>query len=77
MMKVRGVRTYKDLAKLADINISSLSSSLHGNPQLSTLERIAEALQCDVADLLVSERKNIAYCPHCGGIIYLRGEKNG
>lgn len=43
--------TLKKLAERMEIKPESLSRAINGNPQLSTLENIAKALEVDVADL--------------------------
>lgn len=52
---VRGF-TLKGLAEKMDIKPESLSRALNGNPQLSTLENIAKALEVGVAELLTGGR---------------------
>ncbi len=44
-----------DLAKKMGITPESLSRSVNGNPQLSTLNEIANALNVDICTLLGSE----------------------
>ena len=51
----RGI-TLKELAEQMDIKPESLSRALNGNPQLTTLENIAKALDVEVADLLAGGR---------------------
>lgn len=53
----RGI-TLKVLSEKMDIKPESLSRALNGNPQLSTLENIATALEVGVAELLTSRRSN-------------------
>ena len=53
----RGI-TLKDLAARMGIKPESLSRALNGNPQLSTLTNIAEALNVDTADLLSCGRSH-------------------
>lgn len=48
--------TLKELAEKMGIKPESLSRALNGNPQLSTLENIANALGVEVADLLTGGR---------------------
>lgn len=50
--------TLKGLAEKMDIKPESLSRALNGNPQLSTLENIANALGVNVADLLTCRRSH-------------------
>lgn len=71
LMKVKGIRTYKELAELSGMSTCTLSLVLRGNPQLSTLEKLAKTLDCDVSDLFGKEKNNTVHCPHCGGVIHL------
>lgn len=50
---------------------SSLSQSINGNPNLSTLQAIAEVIGCSVADFFADEMDNDNWilCPHCGNKI--------
>ncbi len=47
----------KELASIMNVKPESLSRTLNGNPQLSSLENIAKALNVGVADLF-SDRTN-------------------
>ncbi len=47
----RGIQL-KDLAERMNIKPESLSRAINGNPHLSTLENIANALNVEVAELL-------------------------
>lgn len=48
----------KELASIMDVKPESLSRTLNGNPQLSSLENIAKALNVGVADLFVDKTEN-------------------
>lgn len=48
----------KDLALIMNVKPESLSRTLNGNPQLSSLENIARALNVGVADLFADKTKN-------------------
>lgn len=50
--------TLKDLANKMEIAPESLSRALNGNPQLSTLESIANHLEVNLSDLFSSSRTN-------------------
>lgn len=47
---MRGL-TATQVAKRMGVSVSTLSAMINGHPTLSSLERIAEALRCDVAEL--------------------------
>lgn len=48
----------KDLAAIMNVKPESLSRTLNGNPQLSSLENIAKALNVGVADLFADKTEN-------------------
>lgn len=48
----------KDLAERMNVKPESLSRAINGNPHLSTLENIANALKVGVAELLNSGRSH-------------------
>lgn len=48
----------KELASIMDVKPESLSRTLNGNPQLSSLQNIAKALNVGVADLFVDKTEN-------------------
>ena len=45
------------VAEMLDVHPVNLSTTLNGNPTLSTLSRIAEVLQVEVTDLIETENK--------------------
>ena len=53
----RGIQL-KDLAERMSVKPESLSRAINGNPHLSTLENIANALKVGVAELLNSGRSH-------------------
>ena len=53
LCRIQGI-TLKELAQRIGIAPESLSRTLSGNPQLSTLEAIASNLNVDLSDLFVS-----------------------
>lgn len=64
--KARGV-TLADVAQQIGVSASSLSQIMKGNPTLSKLTAIAEALQVPVSELLADgDAKAKVRCPHCG-----------
>ena len=48
----------KDLAAIMNVKPESLSRTLNGNPQLSSLENIAKSLNVGVADLFADKSEN-------------------
>ena len=42
--------------------------SINGAPTLTTLEKIAAALEVEVAELFAPSR-NVIRCPHCGAVL--------
>lgn len=54
-----------ELAEAVGISQGAMSLAINGNPTLSTLTRIAEALNVQVVDLFENRAIN-ANCPHCG-----------
>ena len=64
--KKKGI-TQKHLASLIGITPVGLAKSLSGNTTLSTLERIATALNVPIQDLFAPSACGAALtCPHCG-----------
>lgn len=61
--------TLAKVAKMLEIHPVNLSSTLNGNPTLSTLSRIAEVLQVEVTDLIETENK-----PNVRGFVKVNGE---
>ena len=55
-IELRGL-TVTQVAKRMGVAVSTLSAMMNENPTVSSLERIAEALHCDVAELFD--------CPPC------------
>lgn len=61
----------KELAERLRITEVGLSKSLNGNPSLSRLTEIAEALNVPLTDLFVSENARL-HCPNCGAELELK-----
>ena len=68
IVKQRGL-TLAKVAKMLDVHPVNLSTTLNGNPTLSTLSRIAEVLQVEVTDLIETENK-----PNVRGFVKVNGE---
>ena len=57
----------REIAHKMGITPTGLSQHINGNPSVEVLERIANAIGCDVSDLFDKpERENYIICPHCG-----------
>ena len=65
--KAKGL-SLADVAVRTGVPASSLSQIMRGNPTLSKLTAIAQALEVPVAQLLTEEGevKATVRCPHCG-----------
>lgn len=65
--RAKGI-TLKDLAKKLGVTYQSLYANIKdtGNPTLSKLKDIAEALGVEVADLFARRESNVFTCPNCG-----------
>lgn len=61
--------TLAKVAAMLDVHPVNLSTTLNGNPTLSTLSRIAEVLQVEVTDLIETENK-----PIVSGFVKVDGE---
>ena len=68
IVKQRGL-TLAKVAEMLDVHPVNLSTTLNGNPTLSTLSRIAEVLQVEVTDLIETENK-----PIVSGFVKVNGE---
>ena len=63
--------TTQMLADKLGIARQVLSSQINGNPTITTLGKIADAIGCDVKDFFTGDDDNsrdriIIICPHCG-----------
>lgn len=69
VLKKYGI-TQIDLADRLGINRVSLNVTLNNpNIKLSTLDKLADAIGCDVAEFFAPADKadhNVITCPHCG-----------
>ena len=64
ILKSKGM-TSAQLAERLGITKGALSNSINKNPTLSTLEKIADALDVSIIDLFENKRSSVN-CPHCG-----------
>ena len=73
IIKQKGL-TMEDVAERMGINRVTLSQTLSGNPTMSTLQRIADALGCKVGEFFLDEleEKNFIVCPNCGARFELK-----
>lgn len=73
IIKQKGL-TMEDVAERMGISRVTLSQTLSGNPTMSTLQRIADALGCKVGEFFLDEleEKNIIMCPKCGARFELK-----
>lgn len=62
--------TIKELAEKMDIVPESLSRAINGNPQLSTIRKIAEALGVSVADLFDHGEDELMAIVVCAGVTH-------
>lgn len=74
-MNIKGVIkekgfTIEQVAGKMGITRITLTQCLSGNPTVNTLQRIAEAINCNVSDFFMDEidttQNNKSTCPHCG-----------
>ena len=67
VIKERGM-TITELADKMGINRVNLSNMINGNPTVETLNKISNAIGCDISELF--ERPNsdttVLTCPKCG-----------
>ncbi len=66
LCKNKGI-TIKELAEKMDIAPESLSRAINGNPQLSTIRKIAETLGVSVTDLFDSSENELLAIVVCAG----------
>lgn len=64
----------EEVAERMGVSRVTLSQTLSGNPTMSTLQRIADALGCKVGEFFLDEleEKNFIVCPKCGARFELR-----
>lgn len=80
LCKERGM-LFKELAKSVGITEVGLRKSLKGKPSLTTLEKVAFALNVETWELLTNNvitnnAKPIFVCPHCGTRLHITLEED-
>lgn len=65
ILKEKG-QTQKDLAQRMGVAEISLSRSINGNPNLETLQKIADALEVEISELFAPKETDTIICPKCG-----------
>lgn len=65
ILKEKG-QTQKDLAQKMGVAEISLSRSINGNPNLETLQKIADALEVEISELFAPKETDTITCPKCG-----------
>lgn len=73
IIKQKGL-TMEEVAERMGVSRVTLSQTLSGNPTMSTLQRIADALECKVGEFFLDEleEKNFIVCPKCGARFELK-----
>lgn len=64
--------TSKEIAGMLQISTVSFSKMINGNPTVDTLEKIANAIGCDISDLFDRPSDNTLHCPNCGAELELK-----
>lgn len=69
--------TIKSLADKLEVTPQHISGIINGksNPNVSTLEKIAEALDVPVSSLFtdyLSPNQSLVICPYCGGRVEIK-----
>lgn len=73
LIKAKGL-TSKEVADRMGITTVGLSQHINGNPSVQVLERIAEAIGCEVGDFFEKSVNDSLSCPHCGKKINIKIE---
>ena len=76
VLKKKGIKSLA-LAEIIGIAQPSMSNIINNKvaPSLDTLEKIAEALEVSVSDLIDEPKKGSIICPSCGAELKLTAEK--
>lgn len=64
----------REVARRMDITPTGLSQHINGNPSVEVLQRIADAIGCDISELFEQPKSGTVSltCPHCGKNINLK-----
>lgn len=73
VIKSKGL-TVKEVATRMGIAKENLSVHINGNPSVQVLERIADAVGCEVGDFFEKSANDSLSCPHCGKKINIKIE---
>ena len=71
ILKSKGI-TQKDLADKIGISRVGLSKAINGNTTITTLRRIAAALEVSVPELFAPQPSNTITCPKCGTVLEVK-----
>lgn len=65
-IKERGLEV-REVARIMNITPTGLSQHINGNPSIEVLERIANAIGCDISELFDKPKTDTISitCPHC------------
>lgn len=74
ILKSRGM-TQTDLAEKIGISRVGLSKAINGNTTITTLSRIASALDVTVPELFAPAATNTITCPHCGAVLEIKAKE--
>ena len=64
----------KEIAKRMGITPTGLSQHINGNPSVDVLNRISDAIGCDISELFDTPTTDLINCPYCGNKIKVSKE---
>ncbi|WP_270399139.1 helix-turn-helix domain-containing protein [Candidatus Alistipes pullistercoris] len=74
ILKSKGM-TQTDLAERIGISRVGLSKAINGNTTITTLRKIATALDVPVTELFAPQPRNTITCPKCGTVLEVKERK--
>ena len=74
ILKSKGM-TQTDLAERIGISRVGLSKAINGNATITTLRKIATALDVPVTELFAPQPRNTITCPKCGTVLEVKERK--